>query len=223
MVTSSTVDRSVPVGAPANGGGTNGSGRLRAAVAVLVLAIVGALAGAAAVVLHQARQYDDTTTDAIVVLGASLYNGDPSPVFAHRLRQAVDQYQRGVAPRIITVGGRIPGDITTEAQAGADYLLRRGVPAEAVLVVPRGKDTIGSLKAISPSAHRMGWDALTLVSDRTHLARSAAIADSLGFAAHVSGPASGDGALLTPEYVTRESVGLLRWAVYDRWLLVSRS
>lgn len=181
-----------------------------------------AVVAAVGVVVHQARQYDTTPTDAIVVLGASQYWGEPSPVLANRLDHAAQLYRDGVADRIVTVGGGIPGDRTTEAQAGADYLMDRGVPAEAVVVVPRGRDTIGSLKAVARLRDRNSWQSITVVSDRTHLARSAAIADSLGFDAHVSGPASGDGSILTPEYVGRETAGLLRFAVYDRWRLSGR-
>lgn len=192
------------------------------AVSLLLIVAVTALLAAAAAVVHQARQYDDARTDAIVVLGASQYWGEPSPVFANRLDHAAQLYRDGVAAQVVTVGGRIPGDRTTEAQAGADYLAARGVPADAIVVVARGKDTISSLEAVARLRQRYGWDSLTLVSDRTHLARSAAIADSLGFDAHVSGPARGDGAILTPEYVARETAGLLRFAVYDRWLLAGR-
>ena len=60
-----------------------------------------------------------------------------------------------------------------------------------------------------------------MVSDRAHLARSAAIVQALGFEAHVSGPAYGDGALLTPEYVARETAGLIRFHVWDRWRISS--
>lgn len=198
-----------------------GRGPLTAVSLLLIVAVTALLASATAVV-HQARQYDDSRTDAIIVLGASQYWGQPSPVFANRLDHAAMLYREGVAERVVTVGGRIPGDRTTEAQAGADYLTRHGVPADAIVVVPRGKDTISSLEAVARLRQRYEWDSLTLVSDRTHLARSAAIADSLGFDAHVSGPADGDGAILTPEYVARETAGLLRFAMYDRWLLAGR-
>ena len=43
--------------------------------------------------------------DAIVVLGAAQYDGDPSPVFRARLDHAAELYRAGVAPRIVTIGG----------------------------------------------------------------------------------------------------------------------
>ncbi len=194
---------------------------MRRLILVSLAAVLLAAGLAAAAVVYQARQYDATSTDAIVVLGASQWDGEPSPVLANRLDHALDLYQAGVSDRIITVGGRLPGDITTEAQAGADYLSKRGIPTTAIVAVPRGDDTISSLRAVSRAAKKLGIDSVTVVSDRSHLARSAAIADTLGFDAHVSGPAAGDGSAITPAYVGREAAGLLRFVAYDRWVLDS--
>lgn len=188
--------------------------RLLVAMVAVVLLVLGLAAGA---VISEARQYDATKTDAIVVLGASQYWGKPSPVFANRLDYAAELYGHGVAPVIITVGGRQPGDLTTEGEAGAAYLAAKGIPADSLVAIPKGTDTINSLQAVAARADRSGWDQITVVSDRAHLARSAAIMQALGFESHVNGPATGDGALLTPEYVARESAGLLRFHLWDRW------
>ena len=190
-------------------------------VLVLVAAAVLILGLAAGQVVSQARQYDVTRTDAIVVLGASQYWGKPSPVLANRLDFAAQLYRDGVAPVILTVGGGIPGDRTTEAEAGANYLQSLGVPATSVMAIPKGRDTITSMEAVAARADRQGWDSITVVSDRAHLARSAAILDALGIATHTNGPAMGDGALLTPEYVARESMGLIRFQAWDRWQLAT--
>lgn len=188
---------------------------------VLALVVVGVVACALAVgsVVSTARTDQHARTDAIVVLGASQYWGDPSPVFSNRLDHARELYSEGVAPVIVTVGGGIPGDKTTEAQAGAAYLIASGVPKSAVRPVAAGSDTLGSLRAVARRASSRGWHHVTLVSDRAHLARSQAIAERLGFQVEVSGPREGDGSLLTFEYLAREAAGLLRFHVWDRWTL----
>jgi hypothetical protein len=43
--------------------------------------------------------------DAILVLGAAEYRGRPSPVFKARLDDALDLYERQMAPVLITTGG----------------------------------------------------------------------------------------------------------------------
>ncbi len=187
-----------------------------------LLAIVMAVGLSAGAVVHQARQYDNTPTDAIVVLGAAQYSGEPSPVFANRLDHAAELYQAGVANQIVTVGGKVPGDFTSEAEVGAEYLVSQGVPRSAIVVVAKGRDTLGSFRPMDRLERRYGWESLTIVSDRSHLARSSAIADAMGFDAHVSGPASGDGSTVTPIKVGIETAGLLRFAAYDRWQLEGR-
>ena len=67
---------------------------------------------AATVVVTTARNDDRSPTDAIVVLGAAQFDGRPSPVLEARLEHAAELYADEVAPRIITVGGKQPGDIS---------------------------------------------------------------------------------------------------------------
>jgi len=185
------------------------------AMAVAVIAPV----AAAVDVVASARSYDTTQTDAIAVLGASQYWGEPSPIFENRLDHAADLWRDGVAPFIITVGGKQPGDNTTEAEAGKAYLVASGVPADRVVALPDGTNTLESVEDVAATAKARDWTSITLVSDRAHLARSKAIAMALGLDAHVSGRAFEDGSGLGAEKVGREVAGLLRFHFFDRWFL----
>lgn len=160
---------------------------------------------------------DRRATDAIVVLGAAQYNGKPSPVLAARLDHAAVLYRQSVAPRIITVGGKQPGDRYTEAGAGMHYLTQQGVPTADIAAVPAGRDTKQSLIAVAKMAEREGWRSVTLVSDPAHMARVDAIAEHLGFQAHLSPTRKGDGTALTTEYVARETAGLLAFQLVQQW------
>lgn len=160
---------------------------------------------------------DRQATDAIVVLGAAQYNGKPSPVLSSRLDHARTLYRQSVAPRIITVGGKQPGDHFTEAGAGLTYLTRKGVPAANISAVTVGNDTKQSLIAVAKMAKREGWDNITLVSDPAHMARVEAIAQKLGFQTHLSPTRKGDGTTLTAGYVGRETAGLLAFQVVQQW------
>src|SRR5207249_3194623 len=86
--------------------------------------LVGAvLVGGTALRVWQVARVDDYShADAIVVLGAAQYNGTPSSVFEARLDQGGKLFRNGVAPLVITVGGKRPGDNYTEAAAGKRYL-----------------------------------------------------------------------------------------------------
>src|SRR4029453_2288195 len=73
-----------------------------------------------------------------LVLGAAQYDGDPSPVFAGRLEHAQLLYDEGRSDTIVVLGGGAPGDRTTEAEAGRDWLVAPGGPPEAGGGVPGG-------------------------------------------------------------------------------------
>jgi uncharacterized SAM-binding protein YcdF (DUF218 family) len=168
-------------------------------------------------VMAASHSDDRARTDAIVVLGAAQYNGEPSPVLRSRLRHALRLYDQSVAPRIVTVGGKQPGDRYTEAATGLNYLTAQGVPAADVSAVAVGKDTRRSLVAVAKLARTQGWASVTLVSDPAHMARVDAIAKRLGFTTHLSPTRVGDGTVVTSGYLARETAGLLLFGLVQWW------
>ena len=189
---------------------------LRAALVVVLVLVVLVPLLAVGRVLQAATTDDRTPTDAIVVLGAAQFWGRPSPVLEARLTQARELVGEGVAPRIITVGGKQDGDNTTEAQAGKQWLVDAGVPAARVRALPTGRDTLSSLTAVAELMAERGWTSATIVTDPAHEARSLAMARALGIDAHGSPSQSGDGSRLTVDYVLREAAGLLWFWVSER-------
>ena len=63
-----------------------------------VLVAVFLVGGTAFRVWYVARADDRRAVDAVVVLGAAQYDGEPSSVFAARLRHAEALYDDGLAP-----------------------------------------------------------------------------------------------------------------------------
>jgi uncharacterized SAM-binding protein YcdF (DUF218 family) len=151
-------------------------------------------------------------SDVIIVLGAAEYDGDPSSVLRARLNQAMDLYRAGVASEIVTVGGRQPTDRYTEAQAGQRYLTDRGIPADRVLAVNSGNDTLASFQAAAPVLRQHGWRTAVLVSDPWHMLRSKLMAQDCGIEAWTSPVHSGP-AVQTRQtearYVVRETAATL--------------
>ena len=72
--------------------------------------------------------------DVILVLGAAEYRGRPSPILEARLNHALFLYRQGLAPRIITTGGKGGDPMFTEGEVGRAYLSRHGIPSEAIIV-----------------------------------------------------------------------------------------
>ncbi len=145
-----------------------------------LLAAVVLVGGTAVRVWQVARDDDRTPTQAIVVLGAAQYDGTPSSVFAARLAQAHDLYDAGVAPLVVTVGGKRTGDEFTEAAAGRRYLADAGVPAQALLAVETGSDTLESIDAVAAALQERGLTSAVLVSDPWHSLRTRTMATDAG-------------------------------------------
>ncbi|MGD0347197.1 MAG: YdcF family protein [Terracidiphilus sp.] len=109
-------------------------------------------------------------SDAIAVLGAAEYDGQPSPAFRARLDHAHDLYSRGIAPLIIVLGGA-GGDQYSEGAVGRDYLVSLGVPESAIIAETQSRNTEEQAHRIAVIARANGLRRLVVVSDGTHLFR----------------------------------------------------
>lgn len=183
----------------------------RLIIGVVLIAIV-LVAGTAVRVWQVARVNDYSAVDAIAVLGAAQYNGTPSDVFKSRLDQAASLYEQGVAPLIVTVGGKQEGDVFTEAAAGKTYLEARGVPASNIVAVEEGADTLGSVRAISRELEGRGLSSVVITTDPWHSLRTRIMASDAGLDA-TTAPARSGPAVLTRESqfrgIARETAALL--------------
>ena len=160
------------------------------AILLALMLSVAAVVGVTALAVWRAAHHDDAaeveTADLIVVLGAAQYNGDPSPVFAGRLDHAALLFTQDRAPQVVVVGGNRPGDRTTEAEAGRDYLIAKGVPAGSVVAEPVGHTTFESLTALADWMRERDLHTAFLVSDPWHNLRIERMASDLGFEGHAS-------------------------------------
>jgi uncharacterized SAM-binding protein YcdF (DUF218 family) len=155
-------------------------------VLALVLAAVLLVAATAGAIWWTARHDSRPTSDAIVVLGSAQYDGVPSSIFEARLEHALRLWNDGVAPVIVTVGGKADGDRFTEAEAGAKYLSEAGVPDDALLPVPEGVDTLESMRSVSAVFDEQGWSTAVLVTDPWHAMRTERMAEDAGIEAATS-------------------------------------
>ncbi|MEY8579131.1 YdcF family protein [Corynebacteriaceae bacterium 6-324] len=126
---------------------------------------------------------------AIVVLGASQYDGRASKVLAARLDEALavaGEYSDKEV-HFFTLGANMPGDRFTEAQVAGTYLVDRGVEEFRVHEVPKGNDTVGSLEAVLQE-HAVLFDVPAyLITDPLHTVRAKLIAKQLGWSPKVKG------------------------------------
>jgi uncharacterized SAM-binding protein YcdF (DUF218 family) len=146
--------------------------------------------------------------DAIVVMGAAQYDGRPSPQLAARLDHAIELWNEGFAPLIITTGSKQPGDRFTEAEAERNYLVDRGVPATSIIQVG-GTNSYETLRDVKDAVRQRGGESVLLVTDPYHSLRCRMISQELGLTAYVSptrtSPVRGTGAFLRE---MREAAGV---------------
>ncbi|WP_024793238.1 YdcF family protein [Tomitella biformata] len=165
--------------------------------ALIVSAVL--VCGAAFRVWQVARIDNFTPAGAVLVLGAAQYNGVPSSVFAARLDRGAELFKDGVAPLVVTVGGKQPGDVYTEAEAGKNYLVSHGVPADRVIPVSEGSDTLESIDRVADELHARGVNSVVISSDPWHSLRARTMARDAGLEAWTAPTRTG------PAVYTRDS------------------
>lgn len=148
---------------------------------VLLLALLAWPAWLAYQVWDQSHKDELHSADAIVVLGAAQYNGEPSPVFKARLDHAAFLYEENLSTTVIVTGGAQEGDRFTEAEAGEMYLSQQNIPTDAILLETEGKTTLQSLRNVRTIAEERDINTVLLVSDPLHSERVKRIAQDLGF------------------------------------------
>jgi uncharacterized SAM-binding protein YcdF (DUF218 family) len=120
---------------------------------------------------EQAGQDEARPADAIVVFGAAQYNGTPSPVLKARLDHAFELEELGLAPWVITTGGKGGDTKFTEAGVGRDYLVQMGMAEEKILVDEQSESTYESTQAVARLLHARNGKNCIAVSDGFHLYR----------------------------------------------------
>lgn len=123
---------------------------------------------------------DELNVDAIVVLGASQWNGRPSPALKARLDHALTIFNKGYSKYLILTGGIAEGDTISESKVGKNYLIKKGVSSERILIEEKGKTTKESLGYVSKIITKYDLNKIIFVSHGYHLHRVKKIANDLG-------------------------------------------
>lgn len=119
--------------------------------------------------------------DAILVLGASVVNGDtPSPMLKDRLDKAIELYFAGCAPKIIMSGDH-GGEYYNEVKVMKEYAISKGVPAEDIFMDHAGFSTYESMYR---AKEIFGVKKMVVVTQSYHLYRAVYVANRLGVDAY---------------------------------------
>ncbi len=125
-----------------------------------------------------------TGVDNLFVFGKKLIDGNIDNEYKRRLDSAYGLITTNPEIRLVLLGGTPSEGGISEAQAGLDYLRSRGIDQEhKIQLEERSRNTLENLRHAQQILFPDGIDStpIILVTNRYHLARSALIADSLGF------------------------------------------
>jgi uncharacterized SAM-binding protein YcdF (DUF218 family) len=157
---------------------------------LLALVVLGALllffGITASRIVRAAGESPAKKADVIVVFGAAEYSGRPSPVYRARLDHGFELFEKGMAPVVITTGGAALDPEFSEGGVGRDYLLRRGVPEQALIAETQGSDTAQSAARVANIMRANGMRSCIAVSDVYHVFRIRALLEHEGVQVEVA-------------------------------------
>ena len=105
---------------------------------------------------------------------------------AERITEAVDLWRAGrVENLLITSGsGELLGQDAVEAPGLAAWAERQGVPAKAIAVETKSRNTKENAEFSLPIAHDHRWKSFVLITSAVHMRRSEAIFRKAGYASN---------------------------------------
>lgn len=118
--------------------------------------------------------------DCIIVLGAGIWNNEPSPMLKDRLLEGINLYKNNVSNKIIMSGdhGRKEYD---EVNIMKKYAIEKGIPSENIFMDHAGFSTYESIYRVK---NIFEAKKVVIVTQKYHLYRALYIANQLGLEAY---------------------------------------
>ena len=159
-----------------------------------------------------------TRFDAIIVLGAPVDDdGNPTPEQLARVTEAVHEYERGVAPRLILTGGTDRNRFV-EANVMARTAMAQGIPESALVPEMQATDTIQNGCYSLRIMQRHGWQSAEVVSSASHLPRAGLIFSrlQLEWRTHAAPPLEPQSAIDSSTADAMETLKTVRYLIWAR-------
>ncbi len=124
--------------------------------------------------------------DSAIVLGAAVWNNEPSPVFKERINHSIFLYKNGYINSIIFTGGIANNEKLSESYVAKNYAIKLGVLPEDIYIEEESKITQENLEYAQQIMIQNNLSKVLLVSDPLHMKRSMMMAKDLGIEAYSS-------------------------------------
>lgn len=116
-----------------------------------------------------------TDIDYMVVLGAGIRRGKPSPMLEDRLKTGISLYNNDISNKILITGDHMNDDYD-EVTVMKNYLLEHGIPEEDIITDNYGISTYDSIYRVK-NVYKS--NKVVIVSQRYHLYRALFLSDNL--------------------------------------------
>lgn len=116
-----------------------------------------------------------TDIDYIVILGAGIRHGKPSPMLEDRLKTGISLYNKDISNKILITGDHMNDDYD-EVTVMKNYLLEHGIPEEDIITDNYGISTYDSIYRVK---NVYKFNKVVIVSQRYHLYRALFLSDNL--------------------------------------------
>ena len=144
---------------------------LKKLIIIVALVICYVFSNAVSIYIYSFKD-DARNADVAIVLGASTYNGHPSPVYQERINHAVDLYKKHLVKKIITTGGYGKGNPVSDAYNAKLYAVSQGVPEDDVLTEDQSTVTLENLINAKKIMDVYNYQTALIVSDPLHMKRA---------------------------------------------------
>ena len=124
--------------------------------------------------------------DAAIVLGAGIWNNEPSPVFKERINHSIYLYKNGYVKSIIFTGGISDNKKLSESYVAKMYAIKNGVATQDILIEEKSKITQENLAFAKEITLQNNFSKILLVSDPLHMKRAMLMVKDYGLMAYSS-------------------------------------
>lgn len=150
----------------------------------------------------------DKELDYIVVLGAQLKTTGPSRVLQYRLDTAYEYLTAHPDTKVIVSGGQGSNEPASEAQGMYDYLVKRGIEPDRIVLEDKSVNTEQNIR-FSKEFLQADADKVGIVSNNFHVFRAVKLAKAAGYR-NVVGIAAPATAFYLPNNMLREFFGVVK-------------
>ena len=157
-----------------------------------------------------------TDTNIVLVLGMRLKKNRINSLYQQRLDKAAELLSSQPSLSIIILGGLTGNATITEAQAGKNYLLQKGILEDQILTEHQSRHTLENLKSAQKLITKLDAKNIALITNRFHLYRALMLAK--GFKLYAA-PCAAENLI---SYKLSTIVRIITEAFYNHWYYIGR-